>query len=51
VDEAYFMGGLPKDKVLDAFGAHIYFDDQVVHLEGSSQKVPCGLVLYKTDSL
>jgi 5'-nucleotidase len=50
VDEAYFMGGLPKEKVLEAFGAHIYFDDQIVHLEGSSQKVPCGLVLYKTDS-
>jgi 5'-nucleotidase len=50
VDEAYFMGGLPKEKVLEAFGAHIFFDDQIVHLEGSSKKVPCGLVLYKSDS-
>ena len=50
VDEAYFMGGLPKDKVLKAFGAHIFFDDQDTHLEGSSKVVPCGKVLYKTDS-
>lgn len=27
VDEAYFLGGLTKDKVLKAFGAHIFFDD------------------------
>ena len=32
VDEAYFLGGLSKDKVLKAFGAHIFFDDQMVHL-------------------
>ena len=25
VDEAYFLGGLSKDKVLKAFGAHIFF--------------------------
>jgi len=30
VDEAYFLGGLSKDKVLRAFGAHIFFDDQDV---------------------
>lgn len=50
VDEAYFMGGMAKDKVLKAFGAHIFFDDQDTHLEGSSKVVPCGKVLYKTDS-
>jgi len=50
VDEAYFMGGLSKDKVLKAFGAHIFFDDQEIHLEGSSKVVPCGRVLYKSDS-
>lgn len=50
VEEAYFMGGLSKDKVLKAFGAHIFFDDQDTHLEGSSKVVPCGKVLYKTDS-
>lgn len=50
VDEAYFMGGLPKDKVLKAFGAHIFFDDQSVHLDDSSKEVPCGRVLYRSDS-
>jgi len=50
VDEAYFMGGLSKDKVLKAFGAHIFFDDQDTHLDGSSKVVPSGKVLYKTDS-
>jgi len=50
VDEAYFLGGLSKDKVLKAFGAHIFFDDQEIHLSGSSKYVPCGKVLYKSDS-
>ena len=44
------MGGLSKDKVLKAFGAHIFFDDQETHLDGSSKVVPSGKVLYKTDS-
>lgn len=50
VDEAYFLGGLSKDNVLKAFGAHIFFDDQEIHLDGSSKVVPCGKVLYKSDS-
>lgn len=50
VDEAYFLGGLSKDKVLKAFGAHIFFDDQDVHLSLSSKVVPSGLVPYAFDS-
>jgi len=50
VDEAYFLGGLPKDKVLEAFGAHIFFDDQETHLTSSSRKVPSARVPYKSDS-
>ena len=50
VDEAYFLGGLPKDKVLSAFGAHIFFDDQEVHLTESSKVVPAGKVPYASDS-
>lgn len=50
VDEAYFLGGLPKDKVLKAFGAHIFFDDQDVHLKDSSRYVPSGRVPYAFDS-
>lgn len=50
VDEAYFLGGLSKDKVLKAFGAHIFFDDQDVHLKDSSKYVPSGRVPYASDS-
>lgn len=50
VDEAYFLGGLSKDKVLKAFGAHIFFDDQDVHLKKSSKYVPSGRVPYAFDS-
>lgn len=50
VDEAYFMGGLPKEKVLQAFRAHIFFDDQESHLIKSRDVVPSGKVLYKSNS-
>lgn len=50
VDEAYFMGGLPKDKLLEAFGAHIFFDDQDAHLDSASKKVPSGKVPYTSGS-
>jgi len=51
VDEAYFLGGVSKDKVLKAFGAHIFFDDQEKHLINSSKVVPSGKVPYNKDSL
>lgn len=50
VDEAYFLGGLTKDKVLKAFGAHIFFDDQETHLESTSKVVPSGKVPYESAS-
>jgi 5'-nucleotidase len=50
VDEAYFLGGLSKEKVLKAFGAHIFFDDQEIHLTESSKFVPSGKVPYASDS-
>jgi len=50
VDEAYFLGGLPKNKVLKAFGAHIFFDDQETHLQSASKVVPSGRVPYGSDS-
>jgi 5'-nucleotidase len=31
IDEAFFLGGVPKAAVLEAFGAHIFFDDQPRH--------------------
>jgi 5'-nucleotidase len=50
VDEVYFLGGWPKDKVLEAFGAHIFFDDQDTHLKSTSILVPSAKVPYETDS-
>lgn len=50
VDEAYFLGGLSKDKVLKAFGAHIFFDDQETHLVNTSKYVPSAKVPYLSDS-
>ena len=50
VDEAYFLGGLRKDELLKAFGAHIFFDDQDTHLTTSSKYVPSGKVPYYSSS-
>lgn len=50
VDEAFFLGGVGKAKVLSAFTPHIFFDDQDVHLSKASEVVPAGKVPYKTDS-
>lgn len=50
IDEAFFLGGLPKDKILQAYNPHIFFDDQHRHLEHSSKLVPAGQVPYMTSS-
>ena len=51
VDEAFFLGGVEKSRVLKAFKPHIFFDDQDVHLDSASQDVPSGKVPYHSDSL
>ncbi len=50
VDEAFFLGGIEKSKILKAFKAHIFFDDQDMHLKRSSLVVPSGKVLYPSNS-
>lgn len=35
IDEAFFLGGLPKGAFLNAFGADIFFDDQQGHCESA----------------
>jgi 5'-nucleotidase len=50
VDEVYFLGGLSKQKVLQSFGAQIFFDDQVVHLENTCRWIPSGQVPYGSNS-
>lgn len=51
VDEAFFLGGLPKDAVLKAYGAHMFFDDQETHVERAASVVPSGKVPYEGGSL
>ena len=47
VDEAFFLGGVSKKEVLSAFGAHIFFDDQRVHTDPTSEVVPSAVVPYR----
>ncbi|CAG36083.1 related to 5'-nucleotidase [Desulfotalea psychrophila LSv54] len=50
LDEAFFLGGMTKSKVLQSFRAHIFFDDQDVHVGPASRVVPSARVPYKTGS-
>lgn len=47
IDEVFFLGGVRKKEVLQAFGAHIYFDDQSIHTTQASEVVPAARVPYK----
>ena len=47
VDEAFFLGGVPKTDILASFGAHIFFDDQQVHASPASAVVPSAVVPYR----
>ena len=46
VDEAMFLGGLPKGPFLQAFEPDFFFDDQAGHCESASGVVPVGQVLF-----
>ncbi|MDD1616722.1 MAG: 5'-nucleotidase [Methylococcaceae bacterium NSP1-2] len=56
IDEALFLGGLPKGAFLKAFGADIFFDDQKGHCESavaqqvSAAHVPHGVVNQKPEA-
>ena len=53
VDDAFFLGGLPKAPVLEALSPHVFFDDQRQHLDRAlrtpSVHVPFG-VANETDA-
>lgn len=51
IDEVFFLGGIQKSEVLKAFGANIFFDDQVAHTEPASKLVPSARVPYKQNSI
>ena len=46
VDQAFFLGGMSKDKILQEFKPHIFFDDQEVHVMLASKVAPAGKVPY-----
>jgi 5'-nucleotidase len=44
IDEALFLGGLPKGQFLKTFGADIFFDDQKGHVQAAADYVATGHV-------
>lgn len=44
VDEAFFLGGLPKSPILAELKPHIFFDDQVQHIQSAADVSPCAHV-------
>lgn len=55
INEAFFLGGIEKRKVLEILNPHIFFDDQVTHLEKTADSIasvhiPFGIANKKTDS-
>jgi 5'-nucleotidase len=49
IDETFFLGGVPKHKILQSFSPHIFFDDQHQHCEGAAGIVPTARVPHKED--
>lgn len=39
VNEAFFLGGIEKRKVLEILQPHIFFDDQVTHVEKTAGSI------------
>ena len=39
--ETFFMGGIDKSRVLRVFKPHLFLDDQLSHLEGIADEIPC----------
>ena len=55
VNEAFFLGGIEKRKVLEILKPHIFFDDQVTHVEKTANSIasvhiPFGIANKKLDS-
>lgn len=40
VDEMFLLGGVSKKRVLDIMKPHLYFDDQLIHLNEEIQNIP-----------
>lgn len=55
VNEAFFLGGIEKKKVLEILKPHIFFDDQVTHVEKTANSIasvhiPFGIANKKIDN-
>lgn len=55
INEAFFLGGIEKRKVLEILNPHIFFDDQVTHLEKTADSIasvhiPFGIANNKIDN-
>lgn len=40
VNEAFFLGGIEKRKILEILNPHIFFDDQKIHLDPTTEILP-----------
>jgi 5'-nucleotidase len=40
VDEAFFLGGMEKSRILTILRPHMFFDDQIGHLESPASDIP-----------
>ena len=40
VDEAFFLGGMEKHRILTILRPHMFFDDQISHLESPASDIP-----------
>ena len=40
VDEAFFLGGMQKSRILTILRPHMFFDDQISHLESPARDIP-----------
>lgn len=40
VNDAFFLGGIAKGPIIEALQPHIFFDDQLLHLEGTAEAAP-----------
>src|SRR5205814_9998700 len=45
IDETFFLGGIDKGPVLEVLRPHIFFDDQMSHLEGARARTPSAQVI------
>lgn len=46
VNDAFFLGGIEKADILGILRPHIFFDDQMTHLEKAAKKIPSVHVPY-----